>query len=245
MILRSSACSSISYSNLLNGHLCDALVTDPPYLLLEKRRAPQRSRPTFQPEVTRFHDVASYAVFLDSWLPLALRCIKKEGTVIIFSNPIGSQSIQSCAQREGWRLEGIIPWAKPTRAGGHPQLSTSSETFLRICEHALVFRTSATERTPSLLSQGRLSLFSLKCEVEEDASPPTRRQHPSRKPFSVLEPLLELTPEGGSILDPFSGSGSVAAAAARLGRKPFGLEIDPGWAALAQARLTRCLNEMK
>lgn len=68
--------------------------------------------------------------------------------------------------------------------------------------------------------------------------------HPNHKPFSVLEPLIRgLTRTGDLILDPFAGSGSSLAAAQRLQRHSFGLEIEPQWVELIQKRLAETSSE--
>jgi len=50
--------------------------------------------------------------------------------------------------------------------------------------------------------------------------------HPTRKPLSVLLPLVEtFCPAQGTVLDPFSGSGSSLVAAKSLGRSYLGIRI--------------------
>lgn len=52
--------------------------------------------------------------------------------------------------------------------------------------------------------------------------------HPTQKPLGIILPLIEYScPDGGSVVDPFAGSGSVLVAAKKLGRRAFGVEINP------------------
>jgi DNA modification methylase len=62
--------------------------------------------------------------------------------------------------------------------------------------------------------------------------------HPTVKPVALLVWLIRLvTPEGGLVLDPFAGSGSVGIAA-EIERRPFiGIELKPEYAAVAERRL--------
>jgi len=54
----------------------------------------------------------------------------------------------------------------------------------------------------------------------------------------VLEALLRgWTRPGQLVLDPFAGSGSIPAAAQRLGRRAACLEIQPEWARRVSERL--------
>ncbi|RAS34066.1 MULTISPECIES: DNA-methyltransferase [unclassified Pseudomonas] len=62
--------------------------------------------------------------------------------------------------------------------------------------------------------------------------------HPTVKPTDLMAYLLRLvTPIGGIVLDPFMGSGSTGKAAMREGFQFIGCELDPGYLAIAKARI--------
>jgi site-specific DNA-methyltransferase (adenine-specific) len=62
--------------------------------------------------------------------------------------------------------------------------------------------------------------------------------HPTQKPVSVLRLLIEAySSAGGTVLDPFAGSGSTLVAAKILGRSYLGIELDAGYHATAVRRL--------
>lgn len=64
-----------------------------------------------------------------------------------------------------------------------------------------------------------------------------RNTHPTVKPTEVMRWLCRLvTPQGGTVLDPFCGSGSTLKAAALEGFNAVGCEMDPHSAAIATAR---------
>lgn len=68
--------------------------------------------------------------------------------------------------------------------------------------------------------------------------------HPTVKPLALMRWLITMvTPPGGIILDPFMGSGSTLVAAAQLGVKAIGIELDPGYAEIAARRVDHALNE--
>ena len=51
--------------------------------------------------------------------------------------------------------------------------------------------------------------------------------HPTQKPLGILYPLIQYScPVGGTVLDPFMGSGSTGIAAIDTGRKFIGIEVD-------------------
>lgn len=62
--------------------------------------------------------------------------------------------------------------------------------------------------------------------------------HLTVKPIALMEHLIKLvTPSGGTVLDPFAGSGSTLLAAKRLGFGFVGIEIDKDYAEIARKRL--------
>lgn len=63
-------------------------------------------------------------------------------------------------------------------------------------------------------------------------------QHPTVKPLALLEWLVELiTPPGGTVLDPFAGSGTTLQAALNKGFQPIGIEQDADYIKLIEKRL--------
>jgi site-specific DNA-methyltransferase (adenine-specific) len=62
--------------------------------------------------------------------------------------------------------------------------------------------------------------------------------HPTVKPTELMRHLVRLvTPPGGTVLDPFLGSGSTALAAEMEGFAWIGIEREPEYVAIAEARL--------
>ena len=62
--------------------------------------------------------------------------------------------------------------------------------------------------------------------------------HPTVKPVKLMEYLVKLiTPPGGTVLDPFAGSGTTLLAAQNLGFNSIGIEINPEYIAIINSRL--------
>ena len=58
------------------------------------------------------------------------------------------------------------------------------------------------------------------------------------KPITLMEWLVTLiTPEGGTVLDPFAGSGTTLQAARDKGFRAIGVEQDPDYIRLIKTRL--------
>jgi len=63
------------------------------------------------------------------------------------------------------------------------------------------------------------------------------RQHPTQKPEKLMQRIVGAScPPGGLVLDPFLGSGTTLVAALREGRQSVGIELDPGYCEIAEAR---------
>jgi site-specific DNA-methyltransferase (adenine-specific) len=70
------------------------------------------------------------------------------------------------------------------------------------------------------------------------------RLHPTQKPTAALEPLVSaFCPADGTVLDPFSGSGSTLIAARNTGRHYIGIELDPRHYLTASERLSRLASD--
>jgi DNA modification methylase len=62
--------------------------------------------------------------------------------------------------------------------------------------------------------------------------------HPTCKPTALMEYLIKMvTPKGGTVLDPFMGSGSTGIACKKLGREFIGIELEPDYVEIAKARI--------
>jgi DNA modification methylase len=68
--------------------------------------------------------------------------------------------------------------------------------------------------------------------------------HPTVKPVELMKYLIKLiTPLGGTVLDPFNGSGSTGCAAVELGHPYIGCELDPAYVEIAEKRIAAWMNK--
>jgi len=78
------------------------------------------------------------------------------------------------------------------------------------------------------------------------ATQPYADAHFATYPEKLVEPcVLAGCPSGGTVLDPFTGSGTTGAVACRLGRNFVGIELNPEYAAMAERRIAPHRDQMQ
>jgi len=233
-ILAADARSPEAYARALPEKAA-ALIADPPYCLLTRRRKggelrDPKGRKLDHEIVLRYDDVRAYRAFTQAWLPHALASLADGARAAIWTNFLGKQPIVDVARGCGFgHLHGEYVWAKRTREvqGG--------EQLLRVYEVALILGRAAPGE-PAL--DGQVPVRAVVAGYDDDGEAAAWGSHPHHKPFGVVEPLIrELTRPGDWVLDPFAGSGSIPSAALRLGRRAAALELRPEWAERVRARL--------
>lgn len=118
----------------------------------------------------------------------------------------------------GFSTVGHIVWTKPY---------ASSSRFVRVTHESAYILAKGRPPKPA-----RLLADVQPWEYTGNVS------HPTEKAISVIKPLVEtFSPPGGLVLDPFSGSGSTAVAAALAGRLYIGIELEEKYCQLARRRL--------
>lgn len=221
----------------LAGARAAALITDPPYCLLTRRRKggdlrDPKGRKLDAGPVRRFETVRDYRAFTRAWLAHAVRAVTDQAPLVIWTNLLGQEPITTTARELGWiHCRGEFIWGKRTREGN------SGEEILRVVETALVFTRDAGPR-PTAASAA--TPWAVVAGYDDDGEAARWGNHPNHKPFGVLEPLIRTWSRPGDLIaDPFAGSGSIAVAAVRLGRRAVCFEIEAEWAARTNARLAQ------
>jgi DNA modification methylase len=73
---------------------------------------------------------------------------------------------------------------------------------------------------------------------------PYKGAHFATFPPDLIEPCIKAgCPEGGTVLDPFAGSGTTLAVATKLGRNSIGIELNAEYIELARARIDHVTKE--
>lgn len=88
------------------------------------------------------------------------------------------------------------------------------------CEYGLILY---RDKLPKFNNNGRM-VFNCFDWAFDNSSP---KIHPTQKPVPLLERIIEIfTDKGDVVIDPCAGSGSTLRAAANMGRKAYGFEVN-------------------
>lgn len=224
-----------TWERALSGRKADALISDPPYCLLTRRRKggdlrDKKDRKIERGPVRRFEDVREFRAFMKAWLSIAVKHLTPDAPLVLWMNLLGREPMTAVCRELGWaHVRGEFVWGKRTREGN------SGEELLRVVETALVF-----SRTPGAAPpfDAPAIPWAAVAGYDDDGEATRWGNHPNHKPFGVLEPLIRTWSRPGQlVVDPFAGSGSIPAAAQRLGRQVACIELEPEWAERVTARL--------
>lgn len=217
----------------------DAVVVDPPY--------GQTSLP--------------WDKWQSEWIPAVDRVLKPTGSMWVFGTL--RMFTDHWSDFAGWQMAQDIVWEK------HNGSSFHADRFRRVHEQAVQFyrgqwsqvykgkvttmdataRTVRRKKRPTHMGKIDAGLYEsqdggprIMRSVIYARSQHGRADHPTQKPEAILEPLiLNCCPEGGTVLDPFAGSGSTGVTADRLNRNAILIEVDPTYFSAMEDRLSRDL----
>lgn len=131
-------------------------------------------------------------------------------------------TMSDALQAGGWQWRRIVVWDKPT---ARPSMGE----FKNQCEFVLIGSKEKFERVHDRCLPG---IFR-----QSIVSGPARK-HMTEKPVPLLRNLLEIAAEGGTVLDPFMGSGSTGQACLETARKFIGIEMSDAYFDIATQRLS-------
>lgn len=159
--------------------------------------------------------------------------------------------IVEIARECGFLMRGEIIWDKGSSAGAScawgSWRSASNPVLRDLHEYILVFSKGDFKRVSKKESAISRDDF-LECTKSVwrfPAASARRARHPAPFPIELPLRLINLYSFVGDIvLDPFMGSGTTALAAAQVGRRYVGYEIDAGYVSIANERLNAAARDL-
>jgi len=210
----------------------DAVITDPPYSsggMMRGDRATPGTHRKYSGNAVHLRqefsgdsrDQRAYGYWTALWSAQAMRVTKSAGLALTFTDWRQLPTTTDAIQSGGWIWRGLVPWYKPNT---RPQVGR----FTNQCEYVVWASNGAL---PVDYTASTLPGF-------YQASPVSgNREHVTQKPLDVMRELVKIVPEGGTILDPFMGSGTTGVAAVLEGRKFIGCELSDHYIEVARRRI--------
>jgi len=211
----------------------DCVITDPPYssggMYRGDRAASTIAKYVQSGQVLQHGDFAgdnrdqrAYLSWCSLWLAECLRITKPGGVCALFTDwrqlPVTTDALQA----GGYIWRGIGAWDKTEAA------RPMKGRFRNQCEY-LVWgsRGGMSNEGPCLPGVWRVTVGG------------SEKHHIAGKPEKLMQMLVEICPAGGTVLDPFCGSGTTLKAAKETGRRAIGIEIADQWCDVAQDRVAQ------
>ncbi len=231
------------------------VVTSPPYFAGKQ----------YEEELERDGIPASYLEYLQMLTDVFTECVRvlePGGRIAVNVANLGRKPYRSLSadvirilQHDlGLLLRGELIWQKAEGASGScawgSYRSAANPVLRDITERVVIASKGRFDRArkpaqrakqglPHRNTIGADDFLSLTLDVWQMPTESAKRVgHPAPFPVELPEQLIRLyTYEHDLVLDPFLGSGSTAVAAARLGRRYIGYDLDPKYVAIARQRV--------
>jgi site-specific DNA-methyltransferase (adenine-specific) len=209
----------------------DAVVTDPPYSsggAFRGDRAQQTTTKYVQTSTLAYRpdfagdnrDQRSFLAWSTLWMSAARWACRPGALLAVFTDwrqlPITTDAVQAA----GWVWRGVAVWSKKYGRPNPAGFSSAAE-----------FVVWATNGPADEAETKPAGVF--------ECHPPPDRVHIAQKPEEVMRWLVSATAPGGTVLDPFMGSGTTLRAALDLGRRAIGIDVDPRYCSHASDRLAQ------
>jgi len=224
----------------------DLVFADPPYNLQlenELRRPNNTVVDAVDDAWDQFDSFEAYDAFSRTWLTEARRVLKDDGTIWVIGSYHNIYRLGATMQDLGfWFLNDIV-WRKT-----NPMPNFRGTRFTNAHETLLWCAKSKDQKSYTFNYQAMKALnddlqmrsdWSLPiCSGRERLKVNGEKAHATQKPESLLyRVILASTSEGEVVLDPFSGSGTTAAVARKLGRRYIGIDREERYVRVARDRL--------
>ena len=213
------ATSEADVAQLMEGKKADMVFTDPPYGVSYADKnaflnAVGRGN-RIQTPITKDHETpADMSKFWEQAFRVALSACSEKAVYYSTGPQGGDLLLLLLALREaGWQLKHMLIWAKNNHVLGRSDYHYKHEPIL------YGWRKDGTHEFYG--GHSETSLWEIDRPHKSDL-------HPTMKPIKLCgRAIHNSSKEGQIVYDPFLGSGSTLIACEQLGRKCFGLEIDP------------------
>jgi len=224
----------------------DLVFADPPYNLQLRNdlKRPDDSRvDAVDDDWDKFASFEAYDAFTRAWLMACRRVMKPTATLWVIGSYHNIFRVGAILQDLGFWILNDVVWRKvnPMPNFRGRRFTNAHETLIwaaREPNKGYTFNYEALKASNDDVQMRSDWTLPLCTGEERLKSLDGKKVHPTQKPEALLaRALLSASRPGDLVLDPFFGTGTTGAVAARLGRRFIGIERDAAYAAAAEARI--------
>ncbi len=224
----------------------DLVFADPPYNLQlggGLTRPDQSVVDGVDHDWDKFDSFDAYDLFTHQWLSEARRILKDDGAIWVIGSYHNIFRCGAILQDQGFWIQNDVIWVK-----SNPMPNFKGTRFQNA--HETLIWAGKSQASKVTFNYDALKAFNEDKQMRSDWVIPLctggerlkdgagKKAHPTQKPEALLNRiLLATTKPGDLVVDPFSGTGTTAAAAKRLGRDFIGIERDETYLKLSRARI--------
>lgn len=205
----------------------DCIITDPPYLLTSGGNAKSIKHRKMGGKIASYNNTGEIVPCDIDWqdfMPNLFEALKDDTKAFIMCNDKNLQAMLNTAEQAKFKFHGMFQWFKNNVIVSRWGMKDSEYIGLFFKGKAKILHNPSIKRT--LIH-----------------SNPMDKRHPTVKPVSLIEELINAsTVKGDLVLDPFGGSGTTALACHKLGRKCIIIEKEKKYFDLICDRLDKAVN---
>jgi site-specific DNA-methyltransferase (adenine-specific) len=215
------------------------VITDPPYKVLVTKKTKLISR--LGNPITQLMDLKEHDWSLPlEWLLEASRVLKEGGAFYSWCCPEEMTILHKGMKVSGFRVLSNLVLIKTAC-----RIAVPKKVYRNTCEFA-VYGCSGSKINYFREDVTQKELLSVWYAAPARCSSIERTAHPTQKPISIHKDwVLNSCPVGGTVLDPFMGSGTTGVACVQTGRNFIGIEIDEGYFKIAEKRIAEAQQQMR
>lgn len=209
----------------------DLIIADPPYEFENKGQG-LYSLERFRKQMKKIQDIGTNSFNFDKYIPQILDIQKDKVNAYFFCNKKLLPLYLNIAKERGLNFDVLIF----RKLNPVPAFNNSHMNELEY----IVFM-----RSPKVYFSSKEGYQNYKKSYAENIGH-HGLVHPNQKPVKLIKRFVKIScPEGGLVLDPFAGSGTVGVACKMLKRNSIGFEILQEFVEISNNRIQKTAQELK
>lgn len=238
-----------TWAKLMGEELCDLVVTDPPY------NVDYQGSNGLKIMNDKMSDNSFYQFLFDFYISLN-EFVKKGGAWYVWHADSEGANFRMAMKDAGILVKQCLIWVKNSLVMGRQDYQWKHEPCLYGWKdggsHYFTEERNHTTVIEDKIDVNKLTKAEMKDMLKDILSDKTKTTiihcdkpsrndvHPTMKPILLLAPLIKNSSKKGELVcDGFLGSGSTMVASEQLGRKCYGMELDPKYCQVIIDRMSK------